>query len=137
MRGKLGLVNTGQREAAAALGMIGLEDLVSYWTTSIDDPTDVRSGALRLTSPSATTRVFFAASDDNITSLMDCGAFDEDDRDVVLICSRRVSERQQRNPSVNLRNGKIGPRYVALGPMLAEAASLDALRDNFRDQVAI
>lgn len=137
MKGKLGLVNTGQREAAAALGLIGLEDLASCWTTSIDDPTDVRSGALRLTSPSATTRVFFAANDDNITSLMECGAFDEDDRDVVLICSRRVSERQQRNPSVNLRNGKIGPRYLAFGPMLAEAASLDGLREDFRDQVAI
>jgi hypothetical protein len=81
--------------------------------------------------------VFFAASDDNITSLMDCGAFDEDDRDVVLICSRLVSERQQRNPSANLRNGNIGPRYLAFGPMLAEAASLDGLREDFRDQVAI
>jgi hypothetical protein len=137
MKGKLGLVNTGQREAAAALGLIGLEDQGSFWTTSIDDLTDVRSGALRLTSPSATTRVFFAANDDNITSLMDCGAFDEDDPEVVMICSRRVSERQQRNPSVNLRTGKIGPRYLAFGPMLADAASLDALRDNFRREVAI
>jgi len=106
MKGKLGLVSTGQREAAVALGLIGLEDQASFWTTSIDDPAEVRSGALRLTSASATTRVFFAANDDNITSLMDCGAFDEDDPDVVLICSRRMSERQQRNPSMNLRNGK-------------------------------
>jgi hypothetical protein len=137
MKGKLGLVNTGQREAAAALGLIGLEDHGLSWTTSIDDPTNERSGALRLTSPSATTRVFFAANDDNITSLMDCGAFDEDDPDVVLICSRRVSARQQRNPSVNLRNGRIGPRYVAFGPMLADAASLDALRNNLPREVAI
>jgi hypothetical protein len=137
MKGKLALANSGQREAAAALGLIGLEDQASWWTTAMDDPSDVRSGALRLTSASATTRVFFAANDDNITSLTECGAFDEDDSDVVLICSRRVSPRQQRNPSINLRNGKIGPRYLAFGPMLATAASLDALRDNFRREVAI
>jgi hypothetical protein len=137
MKGKLGLLNTGQREAAAALGLIGLEDQASSWMTSVDDPRNVRSGALRLTSPSATTRVFFAANDDDITSPMECGAFDEDDPDVVLICSRRVSVRQQRNPSVNLRSGKMGPRYLAFGPMLAEAASLDALRSTFRTEVAI
>jgi hypothetical protein len=137
MKGKLGLLNTGQREAASALGLIGLEDHASSWVTSVDDPSDVRSGALRLTSPSATTRVFFAANDDNITSLMECGAFDEDDSDVVLICSRRVSVRQQRNPSLNLRSGKMGPRYLAFGPMLAEAASLDALRSTFRTEIAI
>jgi hypothetical protein len=97
----------------------------------------MRSGALRLTSPSATTRVFFAANDDNITSLMECGAFDEDDPDVVLICSRRVSVRQQRNPSVNLRTGKMGPRYLAFGPMLSEAPSLDDLLSSFRAEVAI
>jgi hypothetical protein len=137
MKGKLGLLNTGQREAAAALGLIGLEDQASSWKASVDNASDVRSGALRLTSPCATTRVFFAANDDNITSLMECGAFDEDDPDVVLICSRRVSVRQQRNPSVNLRSGKMGPRYLAFGPMLAEAASLDDLLSTFRTEVAI
>jgi hypothetical protein len=137
MKGKLGLANTGQREAAVALGLIGLDDQAAVWTASIDDPTDVRSGALRLTSPSASARVFFAANDDNITSLMECGAFDSDDSDVVLICSRRVSERQQRNPSSNLRTGKIGPRFLALGPMLAESASLDDLRDRLRAEVSI
>jgi hypothetical protein len=137
MKGKLGLANTGQREAATAIGLIGLEDQATKWTASIDDPTNVRSGALRLTSPSASARVFFAANDDNITNLMECGAFDSDDSDVVLICSRRVSERQQRNPSSNLRNGKIGPRFVALGSMLAESANLNDLQDRFRSEVSI
>ena len=137
MKGKLGLMNTGQREAAAAIGLIGLEDQASAWTTSIDDPADPQSGALRLTSPSTTARVFFAANDDNITSLMNVGAFDEDDPDVVLICSRRVVERQQRNPRTNLRDGKMGPRYISFGPMLTGAASLGTLRDEFRSEVAI
>ena len=137
IKGKLGQLNTGQREAAAALGLIGVEEKALSWKASVDDPNDARSGALRLTSSSASTRVFFAAHDDNITSLMDCGAFDEDDADVVLVCSRRVSGRQQRNPSVNLRNGKIGPRYLGFGAMLAEAKSVDELRMMFRAEVAI
>ena len=103
----------------------------------MDDPTDLRSGALRLTSPNGAARVFFAANDENITNLMDCGAFDEDDFDVVLICSRRVSDRQQRSPAANLRSGKVGPRYIALGPMLKGASSLTELQDNFRSEVAI
>jgi hypothetical protein len=130
-------VATGQREAAAALGLIGLTDMAAEWTTSVDDPTDARTGALRLTSPNGTARVFFAANDENITNLMDCGAFDDDDPDVVLICSRKVSDRQQRSPEANLRSGKIGPRYIAFGPMLRDASSLIELRNNFRSEVAI
>jgi hypothetical protein len=137
MKGMLRTVATGQREAAAALGLIGLTDAAAEWTVSVDDPTDSRSGALRLTSPNATARVFFAANDENITSLMDCGAFDEDDPDVVLICSRKVSDRQQRSPKANLRDGKIGPRYLAFGPMLTDAASLAELQYNFRSEIAI
>lgn len=137
MKGRARTMATGQREAAAALGLIGLADEAAEWTASVDDPTDLRSGALRLTSPNATARVFFAANDENITNLMDCGAFDEDDSDVVLICSRKVSDRQQRSPKANLRDGKIGPRYLAFGTMLANAASLPELQDNFRSEVAI
>ena len=137
MKGMPRTVATGQREAAAALGLIGLADEAAEWTASVDDPTDPRSGALRLTSSNATARVFFAANDENITSLMDCGAFDEDDPDVVLICSRNVSDRQQRSPKANLRDGKIGPRYLAFGPMLRDAGSLAELQEYFRSEVAI
>jgi hypothetical protein len=137
MKGMPRTVATGQREAAAALGLIGLADEAAEWRVSVDDPTNPRSGALWLTSPNATARVFFAANDENITSLMDCGAYDEDDRDVVLICSRRVSARQQRSPKANLRDGKIGPRYLAFGPMLMLAGNLAELKDYFRSEVAI
>lgn len=137
MRGKLGLAITGQREAAAALGLIGVEDCASTWNATCDDPHNPRSGALRLSTLNATARVFFAANDDAITSLMECGAFGEEDEDVVLVCSKRVSHRQQRNPSANRRTGKIGPRYIGFGPLLAEASDLEALRDAFRTEVSL
>ncbi len=137
MKGMLRTVATGQREAAAALGLIGLADEAAEWKVSVDDPTNPRSGALRLTSPNVTARVFFAANDENITSLMECGAYDEDDRDVVLICSRKVSNRQQRSPKANLRDGKVGPRYLAFGTMLSLSGSLADLKEYFRLEVAI
>lgn len=137
MKGMPHTVATGQREAAAALGLIGLANLASEWTVSVDDPTALRSGALRLTSPNGTARIFFAANDDNITSLLDCGAFGEDDPDVVLICSRKVSNRQQRSPRAQLRDGTAGPRYLPFGTMLKDAGSLDDLQNNFRLETGI
>ena len=136
MEGKLALKSSGQREAAVALGLIGLDEAAA-WTSSVDDPTDLRSGALRLTSPDASARIFLAANDDTITSLLDCAALDESDDDAVVICSGRVAERQQRNPSGDRRNGSVGPRYIAFGPMLGDAADLDDLRGRFRGEIGL
>ncbi|WOD18154.1 SIR2 family protein [Paraburkholderia kirstenboschensis] len=137
MKNKLALKSSGQREAAVALGLIGLEEQAANWVSSIDDPADPRAGALRLTSPNASTRLFFAANDDTVTSLLEAGAFDETDNDAVVVCSGRVSERQQRSPSASMRSGAIGPRYVAFGPMLGDAADLNDLRDRFRSEVGL
>jgi len=137
MKEKLALKSSGQREAAVALGLVGLEERATNWVTSVDDPTDPRSGALRLTSPNASARLFFAANDDTIVNLLDAGAFAEADDDAVIICSGRVSERQQRNPSASKRSGAIGPRYVGFGPILANAADLSELRDRFRSEVGL
>ncbi len=136
MQGKLALKSTGQREAAVALGLIGLDEAAA-WTSSVDDPADPRSGALRLTSPDTSARVFLAANDDTITSLLECSAFYESDDDAVVICSGRVAERQQRNPCGDWRDGSVGPRYLAFGPMLCESADLDELRDRFRGEIGL
>jgi hypothetical protein len=137
MKNKLALKSSGQREAAVALGLIGLEEQAANWASSVDDPADPRAGALRLTSPNASTRLFFAANDDTVTSLLEAGAFDETDNDAVVVCSGRVSERQQRSPSASMRSGAIGPRYVAFGPMLGDATDLNDLRDRFRSEVGL
>jgi hypothetical protein len=137
MQGNVALAATGQREAAVALGLIGLEHKDKVWIPTIDDPANPRTGALRLSSPSASARVFLAANDDNITGLMDAGAFGEADEDVVVICARKVSGRQQRNPRPNYRDGSIGPRYISFGSMLADAKDLGALREDFRNEVSI
>ncbi|TBA13870.1 SIR2 family protein (plasmid) [Rhizobium ruizarguesonis] len=137
MKGDIALAVTGQREAANALGLIGLIAQTGDWAIGLDDPADPASGALRITSSVANARVFFAANDDNIASLIECGAFAEDDADAVLLCSKRVTARQQRNPSANYRTGVSGPRYIAFGPMLHQTADLDSLLSDFRAEVAI
>ncbi len=136
MKGKLALQSSGQREAAVALGLIGLDE-GSAWASSVDDPTDPRSGALRLSTSATSARVFLAANDVTINSLLACGAFDETDNDAVVICSGDVTPRQQRSPSGSWRSGSSGPRYVAFGPMLGNAADLDELRENFRGEVGL
>lgn len=137
MKGKLALKSTGQREAAVALGLIGLGEASSAWATSVDDAHDSRSGALRLTSADTNARVFLAADDDKITSLLDCGAFDDTDNDVVVICSGRVAARQQRSPSGSWRDGAIGPRYLAFGPMLGDATDIEDLRERFQGEIGL
>ncbi|WP_413728236.1 SIR2 family protein [Sodalis sp. RH19] len=137
MKGKLALKSSGQREAAVALGLIGLDEAATSWASSVDDPADTRSGALRLTSPEASARIFLASNDNTIINLLECGAFDETDEDVVVICSGRVADRQQRSPRGNWRNGSVGPRYIALGPMLSDATNLEELRDQFRGEIGL
>jgi hypothetical protein len=137
MKNKLALKASGQREAAVALGLIGLDEHAASWESSIDDPSAPQSGALRLTSPNGSARVFLAANDDVITSLLECGAFDEDDGDAVVICSGRVAGRQQRSSSSDRRDGSTAPRYIALRPMLTDAADIGDLRDRFRGEIAL
>ena len=40
MKGMARTVATGQREAAAALGLVGLADEAAKWRVSVDDPTN-------------------------------------------------------------------------------------------------
>nr|WP_329760839.1 SIR2 family protein [Stenotrophomonas geniculata] len=137
MKGKLALKSTGQREAAAGLGLIGLGEASEAWAVSLDDPFDSRSGALRLVSQQSSARVFFAADDDKITSLLESGAFDEEEGDVVIICSGRISTRQQRSPRGGWRDGNVGPRYLPLGPMLYEINNIDELQERFRGEIGL
>ncbi|MRW87533.1 SIR2 family protein [Pseudoduganella sp. FT26W] len=134
---KLALKSSGQQEAAVALGLIGMEEQATNWTCSVDDPSLPTTGALRLTSTNATARVFFAANDATVTSLLDTGAFDETDSDAVIVCSGKISGRQQRNPSATMRTGTLGPRYIAFGPLLNSADDLAKLRDQFRGELGL
>ncbi len=137
MKDKQALAATGQREAAVALGLIGLDVEAATWNVTVGDVSIAQTGALNLSSTSSAARVFLAVNDDAIGQLVDAGAFREDDADVVVVCSRKVTAPQQRSPSGRYRDGTAEPRYVSLGPMLNGAKNLDDLRDAFRKEVAV
>ncbi len=137
MKGKQSLASTGLREAAAALGLIGLDAQAGNWEMKCDDPSLPESGPLRLASGGTEARIIFAANDDTINTMLGEGVFAEDDSDVVVICSKNVTPRQQRNPGGVYRDGSVGPRYVSLGAMFKDAANLDDLRDAFRKRVSV
>ncbi|WP_273071464.1 SIR2 family protein [Thioclava marina] len=128
---------SGKPEAAAALGLIGQGLVADQWLVAVDDPEQPTSGALRLIAPAAEARVFLAANDDNINQLLASGAFDETDDDVVVICSRKVTPRQQRSPSKSWRTGKALPRYVSVSDLLDGPASFDEVQSRFNFEVAL
>lgn len=128
---------SGRPEAAAALGLIGQGLAANQWSVSVDDPEQPTSGALRLAAPAADARVFLAANDDNINQLLASGAFDEVDDDVVVICSRKVTPRQQRSPSKSWRTGKAPPRYISVSDLLEGSASFDEVQSRFSSEVGL
>lgn len=128
---------SGKPEAAAALGLIGQGLVANRWSIAVDDPEQPTSGALRLIAPAAEARVFLTANDDNINQLVASGAFDEADGDVVVICSRKVTPRQQRSPSKSWRTGKALPRYVSVSDLLEGPASFDEIQSRFNFEVGL
>jgi hypothetical protein len=128
---------SGRPEAAAALGLIGQGLTVKNWSIALDDPEQPTSGTLRLVASAAEARVFLAANDDNINQLIATGAFKEADKDVVVICSRKVTPRQQRSPSKSWRTGKAAPRYVSVSELLEGSASFDEVQDRFNSEIGL
>lgn len=128
---------SGHPEAAAALGLIGKGLAANRWSVVVDNPERMTSGALRLVAPAAEARVFLAANDENINQLVASGAFDEDDTDVVVICSSKVTPRQQRSPSASLRTRRATSRYVSMRDLLNESASFDEVQLKFNNEVGL
>lgn len=137
MKDAIALRSTGQREAATALGVIGDVASTGDWTIALDDPDATTSGALRVETVGANARIFFAANDDVISGLLEAGAFTESDTDVVVVCARPLRGRQARGPGGVYRSLKPQARFIAFGPMLADAANTDDLVQSFRMEAAL
>lgn len=137
MKDAIGLKSTGQREAATALGVIGDVASTGDWTIGLDNPEEATSGALRIETDGAAARVFFAANDHVINGLLEAGAFNESDPDVVVVSAAPLRTRQTRSPSGVYRNAKPQARFIEFGPMLAKAANTDDLVRSFRWEAAL
>ncbi len=128
---------SGQIEAAAALGAIGLEVGENKWSLSLDDPSANTSGTLKISGPAASARVFFASTDDRINGLIKSGAFSPDDADVVVVCSGSVTRGKQRSPRTPMRDGRSEPRYLGMEDILKDSVSLGDFRQRFAGEVGL
>ncbi|USJ27633.1 SIR2 family protein [Ensifer adhaerens] len=128
---------SGQIEAAAALGAIGLEVSEKKWDLSLDNPSANTSGTLKVSGPSASARVFFASTDDRINGLIKSGAFSPNDADVVVVCSGSVTQRRQRSPRAPMRDGRLEPRYLGMEDILKDSVSLGDFRQRFAGEVGL
>jgi len=128
---------SGQIEAAAALGAIGLEVGEKKWSLSLDDPSANTSGTLKVSGPGASARVFFASTDDRINGLIKSGAFSPDDADVVVVCSGSVTQGKQRSPRAPMRDGRLEPRYLGMEDILKDSVSLGDFRQRFAGEVGL
>ena len=129
--------STGQREAAAALAVVGSVVQTGDWTAATENPLVVTSGAVRISAGLGSAKIFFAANDHIIGELLKAGAFSETDRDAVIVCAGEATPRQHRSPSASYR-GLLGEaKFVSFGPMMTSAANADALIDGFRKEVGL
>jgi hypothetical protein len=131
------LVPTGQREAAAGLGLLGLGERDGDWSLSADDPDDPRSGAMRVRSVNGEARVVFVANSHHAVRLEREGVYSEDDGDIILVHSEDIIVPQQRSPSAKLRGGQPTARHVEMGHLLRTAANAHELRAQFRQGMAL
>jgi hypothetical protein len=131
------LAFSGQVEAAAGLGAIGLQVRDANWAVSVDDSSQNTSGAMRISVNGVDARLFFASTDDKVNGLIRAGAFNSDDTDVVVICSGPISQSQQRSPSANFRTGRATPRYIGIEEILNSCISLEDFRKRFVSEVGL
>lgn len=135
--GDANLIPTGQREAAAGFGLLGLGERDGDWTVGLDDPADPRSGAVRIASPNGEARIIFVGHSILASRLLYDGVYSEDDDDVVLIHSTEIILPQQRTPSRSLRAGNVGARHIDIGQLIRAAPDLARLRDQFREGLSV
>jgi hypothetical protein len=132
------LVTSGVRELAAALGIIGIGDSSGTWTVADVDPTHPDTGALRLISGAATTRIFFAANDRAGVQLEINGLVRPDDNDAIVIHSTSPVPKMARSPVAPPgRIGRAGLRNIGMAELLREATSSANLINRFREEAAL
>lgn len=125
--------SNGLAEAAVAVATLAKGTASDDWSILCSDPTDDRSGTLRIVKGARTDRVFVLSNAEAELSLFDSGAVEEEDQDVILIHSQPVRERFARSPSrAPGRTGVLGPRRLSISSLLAATVTPDQWMDGFR-----
>lgn len=128
---------SGLREAAAAVGLIGLGVGQGAWSLADVDAGDAQNGVTRLRAGSGTVDVFFAANG-HAALLLRLNGHVVDAAEAIVIHSAKIVRAKARSPrGAPGRTGRVGVREVSMAELLEEAANGNEVLQRFREEVAV
>lgn len=128
---------SGLREAAAAIGVLGMGAAQGLWSLEHGDPGEPTSGVVRVRSGSGTVDLFFAANSHAALRLAFNGHA-PDALGTVVVHSTEIAPAVARSPrGAPGRTGRISARQVSMAELLGETANSNELIQRFREEVAI
>ncbi|MBJ6986274.1 SIR2 family protein [Devosia sp. MC521] len=130
------LISTsGLGEASVALGVIGIGSGEFDWT--IEQGGGARPGAIRVSSPSRASEIFFAANQTSALNLKADGLVSRED-DAVVVHSQPMAETKQRSPRSNsIRKGRPSLREFSIVDLVASSGTLEDLISRFRHEAVL
>ncbi len=131
------LPSSGLPEIAVFAGLLGLGVRDGIWTLAESDPADPASGAVKVATASASTKLVLAANGRSAIRLQQNGHIDNNE-DAVLVYSAEKPPPMARSPrSSPGRTGVLGLREVSIYDLLQHATSAVELMQQFRSEAAI
>jgi hypothetical protein len=131
------LPSSGLPQLAIATALFGRGQSEGFWSCSVSDPVDPKSGVMRVTGAVRSAEVFFAASAQAAGRLV-AGGHASDDDDAIIVHSHEISPAAPRHPSAppgrTLRRGR---REISVTSVAATATNLDALFKSFKAEIAL
>lgn len=131
------LPSSGLPQAAVALGLLGLGVELGLWTCTLSDPTDPKTGAIRLNGPNRSAEVFFAANAQAASRLVAGGHVADDDEAIVIHSHELIAAlpRHPRSPPGRTLNR--GRREISVSALLDGATGLDGVFNALKAEVAL
>jgi hypothetical protein len=137
MAGDVGLLATGLREFAVAIGLLGVGLRAGHWAIETVEPSDPRAGALRVVSAAGIAKLFLAGNAHAAARLKISGHLTDDDN-AIVIHSREITVPMPRSPRGTMgRTGHPGIREVSISTLLNEVSDDNELLDRFRKEVVV
>jgi hypothetical protein len=132
------LSTSGLSGLSIALALLQLGHQMGFWVILLPAHNGPDAGVLRVSTSTATRRLFFTANGHVALRLRDAGYMKDEDRDVLVITSFEMIPRAQRSPSAAPgRTGKQQARCVGIEDLLRTVSTKDELLQRFREELVL
>jgi SIR2-like domain len=131
------LANTGLREFAVALGLLGLGLQAGHWIIEAVDLADPGAGALRIVSTAGAAKLFLASSG-HVALRLKINGHVADGDNAIVINSQEITVPMARSPRGRMgRKGRPGLREVSMLKLLGEVSNDTELLHRFREELIV